>query len=159
MILEVNQCLGIMIMSHSFTLAPRYRLDDESPWLEGIDPMRAYWLWVNGDQNCPLTIPGVSVTDLEELRPIIQEFRDLQPNAAMQVELTMATEPLSIICISSNCYAIPFPVLGAMAWHLFDQETLESLLMTAHPDWQCAPAHLDLGRRRLQQVWQQPIAA
>jgi len=44
-------------------------------------------------------------------------------------------------------------------WHLFDYESLESLLMTAHPDWRCAPEHLALGRSLLSVAFEQPAAA
>jgi hypothetical protein len=38
-------------MTELFTLSPRYRLDDELPWLEGIDPSRHYWIRVNGERK------------------------------------------------------------------------------------------------------------
>jgi hypothetical protein len=54
-----------------------------------------------------------------------------------------------IYCISLNCYAVEAQINEALVWHLFDQETLDSLLMTAHPDWVCAPSDIDLGRKML----------
>lgn len=64
-----------------------------------------------------------------------------------------------IHCISDNCFAIEMEVGGALVWHLFDEETLESLLMTSHPDWQCAPKDMELGRQMLASLWQQPAVA
>lgn len=138
-------------------LAPRYRLDDESVWLEGIDPTRHYWLWVNGDRCLAVALPGLCVTSLEAFVQALRCFRSLQSGG--QIQLHSAMGSLSLHCISSNCYAIAAEVKGAAVWHLFDQETLESLLMTAHPDWQCSEADLALGRRLLARAWQQPAAA
>lgn len=140
-----------------FPLAPRYRLDDEFPWLEGIDPSRHYWITVNGESTVTLAIPGLSVNSQEEFRQAILRFRALK--AGEQMQLTRAASFCTIHCISQNCYAIELPVEGAMAWHLFDQETLESLLMTSHPDWQCSSKDLDLGRRMLMRSLQQSLAA
>lgn len=141
----------------SFPLAPRYRLDDESVWLEGIDPARHYWLWVNGDRSLSVALPGLSITSLEEFVQAIRCFRSLGPGE--QTLLHGAIGTLTLHCISSNCYAIAAEVQGAPLWHLFDQEALESLLMTAHLDWQCSEADLALGRRLLARAWQQPTAA
>ena len=134
-------------MTQSFTLSPRYRLDDESPWLEGIDPARHYWIAVNNDTAVKVAIPGLTVSSLREWKQSIRQFRSLQPGE--QMELVRIATSSTIHCISSNCYAIEAEVAGALVWHLFDQETLDSLLMTAHPDWQCAPSDIDLGRQIL----------
>ncbi|MBD0343768.1 MAG: hypothetical protein ICV63_02800 [Coleofasciculus sp. Co-bin14] len=134
-------------MTQPFILSPRYRLDDESPWLEGIDPARHYWIAVNGNADVKVAIPGLSVSSLKEWKQAIRQFRSLQPGE--QMELVRIASSCTIHCISFNCYAIATEVVGAAVWHLFDQETLDSLLMTAHPDWQCAPKDIDLGRQLL----------
>jgi hypothetical protein len=134
-------------MTQPFILSPRYRLDDESPWLEGIDPARHYWIAVNGNADVKVAIPGLSVSSLKEWKQAIRQFRSLQPGE--QMELVRIASSCMIRCISFNCYAIATEVAGAAVWHLFDQETLDSLLMSAHPDWQCAPKDIDLGRQLL----------
>ena len=134
-------------MNISFILSPRYRLDDESPWLEGIDPSRNYWLHINGDKNCTVAIPGVGVGTIGEWKQNIRNLRSLQPGETMAVERVVGA--VVIHGVGSNCYAIAGEVAGAAVWHLFDQETIESLLMTSHPDWICATKDLDLGRRML----------
>jgi hypothetical protein len=141
----------------SLPLAPRYRLDDESPWLEGIDPSRHYWIWVNGESSLSIPIPGLVMLSPEQFRETILEVRRLQPG--QHLELQRAAVTSTIHCISPNCYAIAGEVNGAPVWHLFDQETLESLLMTGHPDWKCAPKDVELGRRLLLRSWEQTIAA
>ena len=140
-----------------FPLSPRYRLDDEQPWLEGIDPSRHYWLWVNGEMEWTVAIPGFTASSLDQFRDVILGFRNLQPGERLVI--TRAATECTIHCIGENCYAIAGEVKGAAVWHLFDHETLESLLMTSHPDWQCAPKDLDLGRRLLMQAWEQSVAA
>ncbi|WP_414755974.1 hypothetical protein [Anabaena sp. CCY 9910] len=134
-------------MEAFFCLSPRYRLDDESPWLEGIDPSRHYWMMVNGDKNLTVALPGLMVSTMSELRQAIREFRALQPGDTMT--LVRIASACTLHCIGINCYAIEATVNNAPVWHLFDQETLDSLLMTAHPDWQCAPSDVELGRRML----------
>ncbi|RAM51995.1 MAG: hypothetical protein C6Y22_08100 [Hapalosiphonaceae cyanobacterium JJU2] len=143
-------------MEALFCLSPRYRLDDESPWLEGIDPSRNYWIMVNGDKNLTVALPGLSVSAKSELKQAIQQFRSLQPGE--QITLLRVADACKIHCVSSNCYAIEAELNGAAVWHLFDQETLDSLLMTAHPDWQCAPKDIDLGRRLLLRSFEQMTA-
>ncbi len=140
-------------MTQPFILSPRYRLDDESPWLEGIDPARHYWSAVNGDAGVKVAIPGLTVSSLKEWKQNIRQFRSLQ--AGEQMEIVRIATSCTIYCISDNCYAIESEVAGATVWHLFDQETLESLLMTSHPDWQCAPKDVDLGRQMLTRALQQ----
>lgn len=132
-------------MQPLFPLAPRYRLDDEQPWLEGIDPARNYWLWLNGDQQQTVVIPGLLASSLTEFRGLIQQFRSLQPGE--QMKLSRGATAVYLHCVSNNCYAIE--VQGASVWHLFDEETLDSLLMTAHPDWACSSKGIELGRRML----------
>ncbi|MBE9129529.1 MULTISPECIES: hypothetical protein [unclassified Coleofasciculus] len=144
-------------MTQPFILAPRYRLDDESLWLEGIDPSRHYWIAVNGSPGIKVAIPGLTVSSLLEWKQMIRKFRSLQPGE--QLELVRIASRCTIHCLSMNCYAIATEVAGAPVWHLFDQETLDSLLMTAHPDWQCAPQDIDLGRELLARSWQQVAAA
>ncbi len=139
-----------------FSLAPRYRLDDENPWLMGIDPMRRYWIALNGDPDRILPIPGLMMGSFEEFRDTILAFRRLNPGEMLQVESLSGS--LSIICITDNCFAITAEIEGADVWHLFDQETLDSLLMTAHPDWHCSPRDLELARKLLAQTYGQPVA-
>ncbi|WP_421657463.1 hypothetical protein [Leptothermofonsia sp. ETS-13] len=138
-------------------LSPRYRLDDELPWLEGIDPSRHYWISVNGDATLKVAIPGLVIFSLAQFKDTILSFRALKPGEHLVLNRT--AEACTIYCISQNCYAIAAEVLGAPVWHLFDQETLESLLMTGHPDWQCSPKDVDLGRKMLMRSWQQSVAA
>lgn len=138
-------------MNPHFPLAPRYRLDDELPWLEGIDPARNYWIWINGELDQGAAIPGIAATSFTEFKALIRQFRGLQ--AGDRMTLSRTADSLVIHCISANCYAIESEVSGAPVWHLFDQETLDSLLMTGHPDWQCAPKDIELGRRLLLRAW------
>ncbi|BAY85190.1 hypothetical protein NIES267_46890 [Calothrix parasitica NIES-267] len=145
-----------MPMKASFCLSPRYRLDDESPWLEGIDPSRHYWIKVNGDNNLTITIPGLLVASMDEMKQAMKEFRLLEPGEQMTLERVAST--CQIHCISSNCYAIEAEIDNAPVWHLFDQETLDSLLMSAHPDWQCAPSGIELGRKLLLRSLEQATA-
>lgn len=144
-------------MQQPFILAPRYRLDDDSVWLQGIDPSRRYWLYVNGDVRSRVVLNGLLTTELDEWQQVVREFRSLQPEETMT--LTRLGEPtLTVHCLSRNCYAIASEFNGADVWHLFDQESLESLLMTSHPDWQCAPQDLALGREALNQVLNPAVA-
>ncbi|NEP01564.1 MAG: hypothetical protein F6K58_23485 [Symploca sp. SIO2E9] len=140
-------------MTNPLTLSPRYRLDDEFPWLEGIDPARNYWIAVNGDAALKIAIGGLFVSSYEQWKHSILKFRALQ--AGEQMDLVRISSSFRIHCISSNCYAIEGEVASAPVWHLFDQETLDSLLMSAHPDWQCAPTDIDLGRQMLSRSWEQ----
>ncbi|MGA9381423.1 MAG: hypothetical protein WBV73_21915 [Phormidium sp.] len=144
-------------MTQLFLLCPRYRLDDESLWLLGIDPARHYWISINGEMAFTVSIPGLSVSSVAEWKQIMRQFRGLQPGE--QMELVRASQGVNIICISENCFAIATEYNSAPVWHLFDQETLESLLRTAHPDWQCSEKDLDLGRRMLMRSLQQPAAS
>lgn len=145
-------------MFSELSLAPRYRLDDESPWLHGIDPLRRYWIYVNGEQSFIRLLPGLKPYDFEAFRQAIRSFRNLSIGAV----LTLPTElgdGLTIHCVADNCYAIADNVTPNPVWHLFDYEAIESLLMTAHPDWKCAPQHLELGRSVLSLAFEQPAAA
>ncbi len=138
-------------------LAPRYRLDDELPWLVGIDPSRHYWLQVNGDAAQAVAVAGLAPASQAEFKAAILRFRAMQPGEAMQLVRPVGCHTLC--CVSENCYALEAEHEGGLVWHLFDRETIESLLMTAHPDWQCAPQDLDLGRRALERAWRQAVAA
>ncbi len=142
-----------MHMKASFCFSPRYRLDDESAWLKGIDPSRHYWIEVNGDSNLRVAIPGLLISSMNEMKQAMKQFRSLQPGEQMILERVASN--CKIYCISSNCYAIATEILDAPVWHLFDRETLDSLLMTAHPDWQCAPSDIELGRKLLLRSLQQ----
>ncbi|PSR16532.1 hypothetical protein C8255_17320 [filamentous cyanobacterium CCP3] len=142
-------------MFSELSLSPRYRLDDESPWLKGIDPLRRYWICVNGDQRAMRVLPGLSTQSFEAFKQAIRGFRQL----AIGQELTLPAgmgDRITLYCVAENCYAIADKSTGAEVWHLFDAEALESLLLTAHPDWQCAPEHLNLGRSLLTAAWGQP---
>ncbi|MDH6060908.1 hypothetical protein NWP17_10725 [Chrysosporum bergii ANA360D] len=140
-------------MEALFCLSPRYRLDDQSPWLGGIDPTRHYWIAINGDKNLTIAIPGLMVSSIGELKQTIRQFRSLQPGEQMTVNRIVTS--CTIHCVSPNCYAVEHQINEALTWHLFDQETLDSLLMTAHPQWQCAPSDIDLGRKLLLRSWEQ----
>lgn len=140
----------------SFPLVPRYRLDDDSVWLEGIDPSRHYWIWVNGDTTQSTALPGLAGPSLDNFKTVMRQFRALQPGESMVLQ--RATEPCTLHCISPNCYAVEALMSSAPVWHLFDQEALDSLLMTGHPDWQCAPRDVELGRQLLLRSWQQTAA-
>lgn len=134
-------------METLFCLSPRYLLDDRSSWLEGVDPSRRYWIAANGDKSQTVAIPGPTVSSRSELKQIIFQFRSLQPTDKMT--LTRVAGTCTIHCISANCYALEVEDNFAPVWHLFDKETLDALLMTAHPDWRCSPADIDLGRKLL----------
>ncbi len=139
-------------MNPLFPLTPRYRLDDDLPWLKGIDPSRHYWIHVNGDQNLTAIIPGLIVTSASEFKQTLLKWRGLQPGEQMKIE--RAAGGCIIHCISQNCYAIADELEGAPVWHLFDRETVESLLMTSHPDWKCSPKDVALGREMLARSFQ-----
>lgn len=147
-------------MTPSISLSPRYRLDDESPWLLGIDPTRHYWIAVNGGDPATATnaiaIPGLIGSSIDQFKQLIREFRALQPDESMQLRRVIGG--CTIYCVSSNCYAVEIQDASAV-WHLFDRETLESLLMTAHPDWQCAPRDIELGRQMLMRSLEQSLVA
>ncbi|ESA32981.1 hypothetical protein N836_23240 [Leptolyngbya sp. Heron Island J] len=144
-------------MSSELPLAPRYTLDDESPWLVGIDPVRRYWIRANGAEDIRIAIPGLSTVSFETLKEAIKSFRTLPVGATLTLP-TFTTERLTIHCLANNLYAVPYPINGALAWHLFDRETIEAFLLTAHPDWQCAPQDIALGRDTIFQSWGQPSA-
>jgi hypothetical protein len=144
-------------MAQSFTLAPRYRLDDESIWLVGIAPSRHYWLNLNGDPQTQVVLPGFIATSAMLWKQVFKQFRSLQPGEKMTIARTAGV--LMIHCVSSNCYAIASEINNAPVWHLFDRETLESLLMSAHPDWICAPTDVDLGRQMIERAFAQPAIA
>lgn len=145
-------------MQSTLSLAPRYTLDDESTWLIGIDPVRRYWLNVDGEGAIAIAIPGLLIPSLETLEEVIQSFRSLPVGATLTLP-TFTDERLTIHHLRNNLYAIPHPINGASAWHLFDCETVEAFLLTAHPDWQCAPQDIALGRNLITQAFEQPAAA
>ena len=144
-------------MRFQLSLSPRYTLDDEQPWLVGIDPVRRYWIEVNGYSSASIAIPGLMVSDQQEFRNSILSFRALEIGGALALP-TFTDTPLVIHCLAENLYAIAHPVESAPTWHLFDRETIEAFLMAAHPDWQCAPQDVALGRDIVFQAWQQPCA-
>ncbi|ASC71348.1 hypothetical protein XM38_023000 [Halomicronema hongdechloris C2206] len=144
-------------MQSRFSLTPRYHLDDDLNWLIGIDPLRRYWMRVNGDERLTVMLPGLLAADFETVRQAILQLRDLIPGDVISWP-TGSSQELFIQCIAPNCYGVAATVAGAEVTHLFDREALESLLMTAHPDWKCAPEHAMLGRHLLMQAWTQPAA-
>lgn len=131
-------------MKTFFPLAPRYRNLDSQGWLEGIDPGRNYWIKVNGEQTAIASLPGLISSNLSQFKENIFLFRGLQEGQTMRLERIGRCG--TIHCISKNCYAVEDTVNGAAVWHLFDKETMESLLMTSHPNWKCSAKDLDLGR-------------
>lgn len=142
-------------MFSELSLAPRYRLDDESPWLKGIDPMRRYWIHVNGEPGFLRALPGLKTDDFEAFRQAVRSFRSLTIGAVLTLPTEMGRS-MTIHCVAENCYGIADSTTPNPVWHLFDYESIESLLMTAHPDWRCAPQHLDLGRSLLSVSFEQP---
>lgn len=101
-----------------------------------------------------LVLSGLSTQSSEAFNQAIRSFRTL----AIGQELTLPaglSDRLTIHCVANNCYAIADRSTGAEVWHLFDAESLEALLLTAHPDWQCAAEHLNLGRSLLTAAWGQ----
>ena len=142
-------------MTHCLT--PRYNLDDNSAWLLSIDPLRRYWLAVNGDEKFSLGVNGLFTSDMEVFRDTVLQFRDLTPGQSMR--LATYSETTQIICVSANCYAIAAQVMGAEVWHLFDRESLESLLMTAHPDWTPSPEDVAKSRALLSKSWEKSLVA
>lgn len=135
-----------------FRHTPRYRLEDHECWLQGVDPLRRYWIALNGDPTQVVSILGLEVKSEEGVRQLLWQFRHLQAGEQMQVNYF--SRSLSIYCVSNNCYAIQGTYRGAAVWHLFDQATLESLLITSHPNWRCAPQDIELGRSLLESCWQ-----
>lgn len=144
-------------MSECFPLTPRYRLDDEQVWLVGIDPLRRYWLLVNGDAATSVALSGLNTNNFEVFREAIVAFRNMSAGDYLQLP-TAGETLLTVRRVSENCFVIQGDVNGSPVSHVFDQETLESLLMTAHPDWRCAPQHEELGRRLLFLSWEKSEA-
>jgi hypothetical protein len=141
-------------MAAHVNLSPRYRINDELPWLEGIDPSRHYWIAVNGDNRYIVKIPGlIIISSLDELRETMRQFRTLKPEEQMTLE--RAASITKIHCITPNCYAVEAYIANAAVLHLFDYEALDSLLMTAHPDWQSSAKDIELGRKVLCRSFQQ----
>ncbi|MGK7896211.1 MAG: hypothetical protein AB4372_22005 [Xenococcus sp. (in: cyanobacteria)] len=139
------------------SLAPRYRLDDDSSWLLAIDPVRRYWIATNGDENISTEISGLLTSDKQEFREVIIKFRGLTPGETLN--LPTYGELTQIYCVATNCYAIVGEVSGAEVWHLFDREKLESLLMTAHPDWLPNPKDIERSRRLLSKSWEKSLVS
>lgn len=148
----------MVIMSLALSLAPRYRLDDSSPWLIGIDPIRRYWIQINGVQDLSTAISGLSIDDVSEFKEAILRFRRMRDGETIALP-TATSEPLVIRRIAPNLFALGEAVEGAAVEHLFDREALESLLMAAHPDWRCAPEHVQLAKKLLTVSWRQPAAS
>lgn len=144
-------------MYPQLTVIPRYQLDDQIPWLEGIDPLRNYWLAVNGDRAQIVSLPGLASDSFTAFKQTMRHFRSLNPGESMLIGNSDRFS--KIICISANCYAYEDYLNEAPVWHLFDFESLDSLLMSAHPDWQCSPKDLLLGRTHLEASWQTTAVA
>jgi hypothetical protein len=112
---------------------------------------------VNGEETLVRRLPGLNTPDFERFKQAIRSFRALDVGQELTLPAEMG-EDLTITCVAENTYAIA-DHFSAPVWHLFDRESLESLLMTAHPDWQCAPQHLRLGQSVLTAAWGQPAIA
>ncbi len=141
----------------TISLAPRYRLDDDSSWLLAIDPVRRYWIAINGNEKLSTDISGLLTSDKQKFRDIILQFRDLVPGETLN--LPTYKEKAQIYCVTTNCYAVVDEVSEAKVWHLFDRETLESLLMTAHSDWIPNPKDIERSRQLLSQSWEKSLVA
>ena len=139
------------------SLTPRYRLDDDFSWLLAVDPLRRYWIAVNGNNCLSTEIAGLLTSEPQELREIILQFRALNPGETLK--LPTYREETLIYCVATNCYAIVSEVAQAEAWHIFDRETLESLLMTAHSDWIPNPKDVERSRQLLSQSWNKSLVA
>ncbi len=139
------------------SLVPRYRLDDDSSWLLAIDPVHRYWIAINGDERLSTEIAGLLTSEPQKFREIILQFRALTPG--LTLSLPTYRKETSIYCVSNNCYAIVGEVLGAEVWHLFDRETLESILMTAHEDWIPSPKDIERSRQLLSSSWEKSLVA
>lgn len=149
---------SVMPMSLALSLAPRYRLDDSQPWLIGIDPIHRYWIQVNGVKDLQTVISGLSIDDKAAFTDTILRFRRMKDGEIIALP-TATSEALVIRRIGPNLFAVGTAIEGAAVEHLFDREALESLLMTAHPDWRCAPEHVQLAKKLLTGSWRQPIAS
>ncbi|MEM9216964.1 MAG: hypothetical protein AAGD25_21770 [Cyanobacteria bacterium P01_F01_bin.150] len=145
-------------MVTQFSLSPRYTLDDEFSWLVGIDPVRRYWINVNGDGLTSIAIPGLMAPSHQAFKEALIGFRSLPIGGTMLLS-TYTHKQLELRCVGENLYAIPYDVEGKQAWHLFDYETVEAFLLTAHPDWKCSAKDVELGRGLLTQVWLHQSAA
>ncbi len=141
----------------NFSLVPRYRLDDDSSWLLAIDPVRRYWIAINGDEQLSTEVAGLLTSDKQTFREVILQFRALTPGETLY--LPTYKESIQIYCVATNCYAIVDEVSGAEVWHLFDRETLESLLMTAHADWIASPKDIERSRQLLSKSWEKSLVA
>lgn len=139
------------------SLAPRYRLDDDSSWLLAIDPVRRYWIAINGDENLSKDIAGLLTSDKQKFREVILQFRALTQGETL--DFPNYREETQIYCVATNCYAIVDEVSGAEVWHLFDRETLESLLMSAHADWVPNPKDIERSRKLLSMSWEKSLVA
>ena len=139
------------------SLVPRYRLDDDSSWLLAIDPVRRYWIAANGDERLSTEIAGLLTSDKQTFREVILQFRALTSGETLN--LPTYREETQIYCVATNCYAVVGEVAGAEVWHIFDRESLESLLMTAHSDWIPNPQDLERSRQLLSKSWEQSLVA
>lgn len=81
-------------------LASRYRLDDEQPWLEGIDPARNYWIRINEEEQQMVVIPGLLSSSFAEFRDFVQRFRLLQPGEQMKLNRSATTVYLQLATIA-----------------------------------------------------------
>ncbi len=139
------------------SLAPRYRLDDDSSWLLARDPVRRYWIAINGDKRLSTEIAGLLTSDQQKFREVILQFRALTPG--LTLSLPTYREETAIYCVAANCYAIVGEASGAEVWHIFDRESLESLLMTADADWIPNTKDLERSRQLLSKSWEKSLVA
>ena len=144
-------------MQSQLSIFPRYTLDDETHWLVGIDPVRRYWIKVNNDPALTVAIPGLAVSSGGDFKPFFLAFRALTIGDTLALP-TFTSTPLMIRSLADNLYAIAYPINNAPTWHLFDREMVETFLLSAHPDWHCAPQDLELGRDLILRSWQLPSA-
>lgn len=145
--------ININPMQSALALAPRYTWEHEFNWLLGVDPVRRYWIKIDRTDSVAVAIPGLSVQSLNVLQETIRSFHSLPVGSTITLP-TFTTERLTIHHLMENLYAIPHAINGAATWHLFDCKAIESLLLTAHPDWRCTPQDIALGRDVIALGWQ-----
>jgi hypothetical protein len=155
-------------MVPALSLSPCYRLADQQNWLNWLDPHHS-WIKVNGCAELKVRLPGLAAASVEEFRSVLRQFRALQPGSELQ--LIRSASVTTIYCVSDSCYAvfgqvnaapigaIDSPIGEVPILHLFDPETLESLLHASCPDSSGRPQTSDGAHCWLSQSWERAIAA
>jgi hypothetical protein len=159
-------------MVPALSLSPRYCLNDQQNWLNWLDPHHS-WIRVNGCADLKVRLPGLAAASGEEFRSVLRQLRALQPGSELQ--LIRSASVTTIYRVSDSCYAIfgqvndpingPIdgltngPIGDVPIMHLFDPETLESLLHASYPDGSGRPQTLDWEHCWLSQSWERAIAA